>query len=351
MTRWIVAVLIAIAVVSAGGYLAVDRLSRPFQGYAGEEQFVEILPGEGPAVIAQKLVAAGVVHDRWAFRLALARSGAARRLQAGEYRFDRPMTAAQVVTAIEFGRVFVHSVTFPEGLTIREMGKIFEAHGLGSAASFASAAGEAVALVQDIDPSARDLEGYLFPATYSLARRAGAPQLVRMMVARFRDVFTPDLQAVAGAQGLSPRQAMTLASLVEKETAKLDERPIVAGVYLRRLKLGMPLQCDPTVIYALTQRNQYRRQPDAGEPAGRFALQHLPLLGPAARPHRGARPHLDRSRRPRRAGRLPLLRQPQRRLARLRAHAGRAQPECQEVPGGVLSGAESGRYQIERSDQ
>jgi UPF0755 protein len=167
------------------------------------------------------------------------------------------MTAAQVVSVIESGRVFVRSVTFPEGLTIREMGKIFEARGLGSAASFASAARDAAALVQDIDPSARDLEGYLFPATYSLARRAGAPQLVRMMVARFRDVFTPDLQAAARAQGLSPRQAITLGSLVEKETAKLDERPVVAGVYLRRLKLGMPLQCDPTVIYALTQRNQY----------------------------------------------------------------------------------------------
>ncbi len=137
------------------------------------------------------------------------------------------------------------------------MGKIFEARGLGSAASFAAAARDAVALVQDIDPSARDLEGYLFPATYSLARRAGAPQLVRMMVARFREVFTPDLQAAARAQGLSPRQAITLGSLVEKETARLDERPIVAGVYLRRLKLGMPLQCDPTVIYALTQRDQY----------------------------------------------------------------------------------------------
>jgi UPF0755 protein len=250
-------VLIVVAAVSAGGYLELVRLSRPFQGYAGEEQFVEILPGEGPAVIAQTLVAAGVVRDRWAFRLALARSGAARRLQAGEYRFDRPMTAAQVVTVIELGRVFVRSVTFPEGLTIREMGKIFEARGLGSAASFASAARDAVALVQDIDPSARDLQGYLFPATYSLARRAGAPQLVRMMVARFRDVFTPDLQAAARAQGLSPRQAITLGSLVEKETAKLDERPIIAGVYLRRLMLGMPLQCDPTVIYALTQRNQY----------------------------------------------------------------------------------------------
>jgi UPF0755 protein len=276
--------------VSAGGYVALDRLSRPFQGYAGEEQFVEILPGEGPAMIAEQLVAAGVVRDRWTFRLALARSGAARRLQAGEYRFDRPMTAAQVVAVIEHGRVFVRSVTFPEGLTIREMGKIFEARGLGSAASFASAARDAVSLVQEIDPSARDLEGYLFPATYALSRRAGAPQLVRMMVARFRDVFTPDLQASARAQGLSPRQAITLASLVEKETAKLDERPIVAGVYLRRLEVGMPLQCDPTVIYALTLRNQYdgnltRANLQVDSPYNTYRYPGLPP-GPIAAPSR-----------------------------------------------------------------
>jgi UPF0755 protein len=290
--QWTGAALIVAALLSAGGYLAVDRLSRPYQGYPGEEQFVEILPGEPPAVIGQKLVAAGVVSDRWAFRLALVRSGAARRLQAGEYRFDRPMTASQVVAVIEHGMVYVRSVTFPEGLTIREMGKIFEARGLGSAASFASAARDGASLVEDIDPSARDLEGYLFPATYALSRRAGAPQLVRMMVARFRDAFTPDLQAAARAQGLSPRQAITLASLVEKETAKPDERPIVAGVYLRRLEVGMPLQCDPTVIYALTLRNQYdgnltRANLQVDSPYNTYRHPGLPP-GPIAAPSRGS---------------------------------------------------------------
>ena len=288
--RWGVAVLAVAGVAAVGAFLVNDRLSRPFLGYEGEEQFVEIVPGEGPAIIGQKLVAAGVVRDRLTFRLALVRSGAARRLQAGEYRFDRPMTAAQVVAVIEQGRVFVRAVTFPEGLTIREMGGIFEARGLGSAASFAAAARDAASLVEDLDPSAPDLEGYLFPATYSLSRRAGAPQLVRMMVARFRDVFTQELQTAARAQGLSPRQAMTLASLVEKETAKLDERPIVAGVYLRRLKVGMPLQCDPTVIYALAQRNQYdgnltRANLQVDSPYNTYRYSGLPP-GPIAAPSR-----------------------------------------------------------------
>ncbi len=292
IARWIVTALVAAGVAAGGAFVMNDRLARPFQGYEGAEQFVDIQPGVGPGVIARTLVDAGVVRDRWTFRLALARSGAARRLQAGEYRFDRPMTAAEVVAMLEHGRVFVCSATFPEGLTIREMGRIFEARGLGSSASFASAAREAAPLVQDIDASARDLEGYLFPATYSLSRRAGAPQLVRMMVARFRDVFTPDLQAAAAAQGLTPRQAVTLASLVEKETARPEERSMVAGVYLRRLKAGMPLQCDPTVIYALVLRNQYdgnltRADLQVDSPYNTYRYPGLPP-GPIAAPSRAS---------------------------------------------------------------
>ena len=290
--RWIVALLAVIGLAAFAVVLVNDRLTRPFQGYDAAEQFVEIFPGEGPSLIARKLVSAGIVRDRWSFRIELARSGAARRLQAGEYRFDRPMTAAQVVAVLEQGKVFVHSVTFPEGLTIREMARIFEAHGLGAAASFTAEAREGASLVHDIDPAARDLEGYLFPATYALSRRAGAPQLVRMMVARFREVFTPELEAAARAQGLSPRQAVTVASLVEKETARPEERPLVAGVYLRRLKVGMPLQCDPTVIYALAQRSQYdgnltRANLQVDSPYNTYRYPGLPP-GPIAAPGRSS---------------------------------------------------------------
>ncbi len=289
--RWIVVALIVAALVSAGGYLAVDRLSRPFQGYEGEEQFVEIQPGERPAAIAETLVAAGVVRDRWTFRLALARSGAARRLQAGEYRFDRPMTAAQVVAVIEHGRVFVRSVTFPEGLTIREMGKIFEARGLGSAASFASAAREAVSLVQDIDPSARDLEGYLFPATYALSRRAGAPR------ARADDGGAVPRRLHAGPAGGCARARALTAAGDHARVARGEGNREARRAADRRRRVpataeggdAAPVRSDRHLRARAAE--PVRRQPDAREPPGRFALQHLPLPGPAAR-----------SRSPRRAG-------------------------------------------------
>jgi UPF0755 protein len=253
-------VLLLLAAVGGGVAAAVSwqRLSQPFQGYEGGEQFVDLRPGDGTPAITRKLVDGGVVRDRWTFRLALWRTGAARQLKAGEYRFDRPLSALDVVSKLARGDVHLRPVTFPEGLTVREMARIFESRGLGSAEAFVAAARDHAALVHDIDPAARDLEGYLFPETYSLSRHAGATELVKTMAGRFEEVFTPAMRDAVRQRGLSVREAVTLASLVEKETARPEERPTVAGVYLHRLQVGMALQCDPTVIYALGLRNQYR---------------------------------------------------------------------------------------------
>jgi UPF0755 protein len=256
--RILILIVLAFALVGTAAGVWLWQGREPFQGYTGSEQFVDLLPGDGTPAIARKLVAAGVVRDRWTFRVALWQTGAARRLKAGEYRFDHPMKAAEVVAMLARGEVYLRPVTFPEGLTIREMARVFESRGLGTADSFVAAARDGATLVSDIDPSARDLEGYLFPETYALSRHAGASELVRMMAARFHQVFTLDLRESAAARGLTPREAVTLASLVEKETAQTAERPIVAGVYLHRLRLKMALQCDPTVIYALEARGQYR---------------------------------------------------------------------------------------------
>src|SRR5206468_6474536 len=139
------------------------------------------------------------------------------------------------------GDVFVINVTFPEGLTIAEMSKIFESHGLGPASAFVTAARDP-SQVRELDPSATDLEGYLFPETYALSRHTGGDALLHQMVARFERVFTPELRQAAAARNLSVRQAVTLASIVEKETARNDERPIVSAVYLNRLRHNMALQ-------------------------------------------------------------------------------------------------------------
>jgi UPF0755 protein len=197
------------------------------------------------------------VRDAMTFRAALLVSGRARSLKAGEYRFDAPMHALDVINKIARGDVYKRLLTFREGLTILEMAQVFEDKGFGKAAEFRHAA-ENAKLIAELDPAARDLEGYLFPETYSLPRDTPATVVVEQMVAGFKNAFTEDLRAAAKEQGLTVRQVVTLASLVEKETGAAEERPLVGAVYRNRMKIGMGMQADPTVIYALQKAGQYR---------------------------------------------------------------------------------------------
>src|SRR5687767_3065761 len=136
------------------------------------------------------------------------------------------------------------------------MAQVFEERGFGAAADFLKAA-ENAALIQELDPEARDLEGYLFPETYALPRGTTAAAVVAQMVDAFKTALTPEIRAGAATAGLSIRQLVTLASLVEKETGTAAERPLVSAVYSNRLKIGMAMQADPTVIYALQKAQKY----------------------------------------------------------------------------------------------
>ncbi len=253
-------VLVTVAVLVLGAlaagawvYLLIER---PYKGYADAETFVEIVPGSNPQTMARALADAGVVANPTAFRMAVWLEGAGRRLQAGEYRFDSPLTPKAVVDKIVRGDVFLRPVTFREGLTIRQMAVIFEERGFGPQAEFVAAASKPGA-IRGIDPQAKDLEGYLFPDTYTLPRRTTADELVARMVSRFEKALTPEIRQAAASRGSSVRELVTLASLVEKETAKGEERPLVAAVYSNRMKVGMGMQCDPTVIYALERAGRY----------------------------------------------------------------------------------------------
>jgi UPF0755 protein len=257
MMKRIAIVLLLIVLAAAGAAAAVYmRIYQPYRGYAGAEQLVEVPPGSGTRTIGDRLVAAGVVRDPFTFRAALLLSGQARVLKAGEYRFDQPMTPFQVLGKLARGEVYIVNLTFPEGLNIREMAAIAESHGVGTAADFIKAAGDR-SLIRALDPAARNLEGYLFPDTYPVTRRTDMTQLIRMMVDRFTNVLNPEMRSAVEQRGLSIHQTVTLASLVEKEAARPEERPLVAAVYLNRFRLGIPMQCDPTVIYALQLAGKY----------------------------------------------------------------------------------------------
>jgi UPF0755 protein len=279
-------VLLVIAAIGVGVTLN-RRTTEPYKGYDASEQFVEIAPGSSTRAIGESLAAAGVIRNRATFRAALWRTGVARDLKAGTYRFDAPMSAVEVVRKIAKGDTWVTRLTFPEGLTIKDMARIFEQQHFGSAQSFVAAAGESK-LIAELDPAARDLEGYLFPETYVIAPKTPAEKVVHQMVSRFQQLFTPEMRKNAESRGLTVREAVTLASIVEKETASTAERPIVAGVFLNRLKIGMGLQSDPTVIYALEKAGRYngnltRENLEFDSPYNTYRYRGLPP-GPIASP-------------------------------------------------------------------
>jgi UPF0755 protein len=292
LKKAILAVFVLLVIVAAAAaYLISSRVKAPYRGFTAEAQEVEIPAGASTRTIGDRLVDAGVIRDRLTYRVALWLTGDARKLKAGEYRFDRPMTPADVLGKIARGEVDVVNVTFREGLTIPEMAVIFESQGLGTAADFRAAASNH-SLIVDLDADASDLEGYLFPETYPVSRHVQAAQLVSAMVGRFRHVLTPELTDAAAARGLSVRQLVTLASIVEKETGAATERPLVAAVYSNRLKIGMGLQCDPTVIYALLRAGRYDgniRKDDLqiDSPYNTYRYPGLPP-GPIAAPGRGS---------------------------------------------------------------
>jgi UPF0755 protein len=292
LVKYILILVVLVAV--AGGlavYFGVSRVHEPYRGYDTADVFVDVPAGAGPATIGQRLVAAGVVRDELTFRGAVWLSGHARDLKAGEYQFAEPMTALEVIDKIARGDVYRRRITFREGLTIPEMAAVFEQSGFGTAAAFTQAASDAT-LISELDPAARNLEGYLFPETYSLPRETPASVLIEQMVGLFHKALTPAIREGITAQGLSIREAVTVASLVEKETAVAGERPLVAAVYLNRKRIGMPMQADPTVIYALQLAGRYdgnirRADLQFDSPYNTYRYPGLPP-GPIASPGRAA---------------------------------------------------------------
>lgn len=252
--------LVAIATVAVvgavAGWLEWNDIHESYKGYDRPEQFVTVRQGAASPEIARALADAGIVSDPQYFRIALWWTGQGRNLKAGEYRFDRAMTPLDVVNVLVRGEIYTEKLTFPEGLTIEEMSKLYESHGFGRARDFVEAAHN-VERIADLDPDATDLEGYLFPETYSLPRRAAASRLIDAMVDRFRSVYGEAMRTRTAAEGMTTRQVVTLASLVEKETGRMEERPMVAAVFRNRLKIGMPMQADPTIVYALAKAHRY----------------------------------------------------------------------------------------------
>jgi UPF0755 protein len=240
--------MIVVTLCLAGAVWGAWGFYQPYRGFA-DRVMLEIPPGTGAPAIADLLVSRGVLAHRWPF-LARYWMGRTRyRLKAGEYLFDRPLRPIDVYRKLIVGDVYLYSVVIPEGSDRFDIARILADRMAIDPDTFLRRT-EQTSLIRDLDPGAPTLEGYLFPDTYRFPRHVTADTVIATMIARFRHVMQTRFhdEMVPGSENL--HSVVTLASLVEKETPDPAERPVVAGVFTRRLGKGMLLQCDPTVIYA-----------------------------------------------------------------------------------------------------
>jgi peptidoglycan lytic transglycosylase G len=244
--------LLLIAAIGAGAGWLDSQISRPYRGHRPEKVFVDIPHGSSRWKIAGILREDDVIRNRLAFTL-FSYWHFRKPIQAGEYYFDQPVNTREVFWKLARGRIYVRTILVPEGWTSFDIAEEIQEQGICDRDQFLAATRETT-LISNIAPGARSLEGFLFPSTYEFTRHNSCEEVVKRMVGNFKAVWDSikpaDPQLLPG--GLTPLQIVTLASLVERETPDREERPLVAGVFYNRLRKGVPLQCDPTVQYALS---------------------------------------------------------------------------------------------------
>ena len=290
LTPWLLATTVCVVGLAGyGGYRIVQWMFAPLAAQAGlqpaENLRIVIIP-EGATLrqVAALLERERLIASRWGFLLLGKWQSADRRLSAGEYAFHPGMRPAEILGEILNGRVVLHSVTIPEGFTATQIAGLLQDKGLSDAEEF-------LRLVRDrdfirtLELDVSSLEGYLFPDTYRFARNAKARDVVRTMVAALSQAMTPDLHARAKDLNMSLHDVLTLASVIEKETGVDAERELVSAVFHNRLRLHIPLQSDPTVIYGLGRFDGNLRKQDLASPSpyNTYRVRGLPP-GPIASP-------------------------------------------------------------------
>jgi UPF0755 protein len=281
MKRFVRRLLLAAVLGGLAVGAALYSLSTPFRGFQ-DEVFLKFEHGSGTRSIAEQLADAGVIHYSWQLLLARAINPGAK-LQAGEYRFAQAASVLDIFSRLHRGDIYYFDFTVPEGSNMFDIARLLEDGRIVSGEDFLRAASDP-ARIHDLAPSAKTLEGYLFPSTYRLSHSTTAADLCQMMTSEFRKEW----KKLARGSAENVNQTVTLASLVEKETGVPEERALVAGVFTNRLRIGMRLGCDPTVIYAALIEKRYsgvihRSDLDRQSPYNTYVNFGLPP-GPIANP-------------------------------------------------------------------
>jgi UPF0755 protein len=276
--------ILCLCAVAGGTVLYFYQYATTPIGGSETSAVVWIKPGQRFSETAVQLRKAGLVNSPGKFRLIARLTGSDRRIRAGEYRLSASMTPREMLETMVRGKSLMHRVVIPEGLTLCEIGQILEEAQLASQQAFLEAASDPEVL-ETFDIDGDTLEGYLFPETYDFPKGITSEEIVQAMVDHFFSVFSPTWMQRADEMGLTVHEVVTLAAIVEKETGTPEERPLIAGVFLNRLKRGMRLESDPTVIYGMDDfnGNLTRKDLETPTPYNTYQIKGLPP-GPIANP-------------------------------------------------------------------
>jgi len=279
MKRLILALILCVAAgLGCGVYLLL-----PAGGDA--TAVVNIRKGESLRSVANHLEELGVIRDQRALIMLASLSGATRHIKAGKYELSGRMSPWKILKILREGRVQRYKISIPEGYNIYQIDELLAEREILAPGEFERAAKDKE-LLSSMGIEGESFEGYLFPDTYYIDSGMGAKEIIKMMVQRFQEIFTPEMKQRLRELGMSLKEVITLASLVEKETAVPEEKPLVAAVFYNRLKRGMKLDCDPTVIYGLGRNfNGNLRKEDLKKftPYNTYLIRGLPP-GPIANP-------------------------------------------------------------------
>ncbi|NDY42343.1 endolytic transglycosylase MltG [Dissulfurirhabdus thermomarina] len=258
---------------------------------SGPGQVVVVPPGAAFSEVARELENRGLIRSRYAFTVLAWQWGVLDKVQAGEYRFFPSQTPRRILSDLVEGRVLQHVITIPEGYNLFQVADLLHRAGLVDPADFVEACEDEL-LLRRLGIPGPSAEGYLYPDTYYLSRGMSARELVRHFVRRFWETWTREgFDQRALEMGMDTHDVVILASIVEKETSLPGERPLIAGVFLNRLRRGMPLQADPTVYYGILVESSVRkrrlRKADLrrGTPYNTYVVSGLPA-GPISNPGR-----------------------------------------------------------------
>jgi UPF0755 protein len=283
-TGLIIVILLVAGGLTVGSYVILDQYGNTPVSDIDRNVIIQIRSGQSFRDTARQLTDSGLLHNSIKFRLLARIRRLDTKIQAGEYSLSFRITPNELLDNLSTGKTILYSVTIPEGYNVYQIGNLLENNEIMDSEVFVAAALSSER-ARKAGIEGNSFEGYLFPDTYRFPKVVDADTVLKIMITRFREVFVPEWEKKSDAIRFSFHEVVTLASIVEKETGDPSERPLIAAVFLNRLKRGMRLESDPTVIYGIEDfdGNLTRRDLATYTPYNTYRIKGLPP-GPISNP-------------------------------------------------------------------